>query len=236
MPYYCSHHHIVRIFQSVHDILTPYHKTITHGHNYQDPPPDLVDNEEEYEVEKILNSWLFGRCKQLQYLVKWKGYPDLDNMWVNKDDIFADDKVWAFKESDPDARSHVRALQDFKMPHPLSPPSRSSSTSYFIPHILLMSSNGSINDKPCHSAYNESYSPTPGPRSGSPTATKVTAAFRQLSLGPQPIYSAELAEAAEAADIPDPKLAINRDVYHGQMEVQAVGTSTTVTQCEEPGS
>ena len=45
------------------DLLTPYRETITHGANYLHPPPDLVDNEEEYEVEKILDSWQFGRCK-----------------------------------------------------------------------------------------------------------------------------------------------------------------------------
>ena len=92
------------------DLLMPYQETITHGTNYQRPPPDLVDNAEEYEVEKILDSWLFGRRHQLQYLVKWKGYPDSDNMWVNKDDIFADDKVRSFKESNPDARTHLRAI------------------------------------------------------------------------------------------------------------------------------
>ena len=39
------------------DLLTPYHETPTHGPNYQHPPPDLVDREEEYEVKKILDSW-----------------------------------------------------------------------------------------------------------------------------------------------------------------------------------
>ena len=92
------------------DLLTPYQETITHGANYQRPPPDLVDNAEEYEVEKILDSRLFGRRRRLQYLVKWKGYPDSDNMWVNKDDVFADDKVQAFKDSNPDARMHLRAI------------------------------------------------------------------------------------------------------------------------------
>ena len=42
-------------------LLMPYQETITHGTNYQCPPLDLVDNEEEYKVEKILDSWLFGR-------------------------------------------------------------------------------------------------------------------------------------------------------------------------------
>ena len=43
------------------NLLTPYRETITHGANYQHPPLDLVDNTEEYEVEKILDSRLFGR-------------------------------------------------------------------------------------------------------------------------------------------------------------------------------
>ena len=92
------------------DLLTPYRETITHGANYQRLPPDLVDNEEEYEVEKILDSQLFGRHKRLQYLVKWKGYPDSENMWVDKDDVFTDDKVRTFKESNPNARTHLRAI------------------------------------------------------------------------------------------------------------------------------
>ena len=92
------------------DLLTPYRETITHRPNFQRPPPDLVDNEEEYEVKNILDSRQFGRCKQLQYLVKWKGYPNSDNMWVDKDGMFADNKVREFKISNPDARTHIRRL------------------------------------------------------------------------------------------------------------------------------
>ncbi len=43
------------------DLLTPYRETDLHGANYSRPPPDLVDNEEEYKVEKILDSRQFGR-------------------------------------------------------------------------------------------------------------------------------------------------------------------------------
>ena len=43
------------------DLLMPYRETITHSANYQHPPPELIDNAEEYEVESILDSWLFGR-------------------------------------------------------------------------------------------------------------------------------------------------------------------------------
>jgi hypothetical protein len=102
------------------DLLTPYRKTIMHGPNYQCPLPDLVDGEEEYSVEKILDSQKFGRRRRLQYLVKWEGYPDSDNMWVDKDDIFVDDKVREFKTSNPVKEIHIRSLAPTKSPHPLA--------------------------------------------------------------------------------------------------------------------
>jgi hypothetical protein len=100
------------------DLLTPYRETITHGPNYQRPVPELVDGEEEYSVEKILDSRKFGRRRRLQYLVKWEGYPDSDNMWVDKDDVFADDKVREFKALNPDKEIHIRSLSSAKSPHP----------------------------------------------------------------------------------------------------------------------
>jgi hypothetical protein len=121
------------------DLLTPYHKTITHGPNYQCPLPNLVDGEEEYSVEKILDSQQFGRKQHLQYLVKWEGYPDLDNMWVDKDDVFADDKVWEFKTSNHTKETHIRSLSVAKSPYP---------SALIHSHLLLqhatryMSSNG----------------------------------------------------------------------------------------------
>ena len=69
------------------DLLTPYRETPTHGHNYQRPPPELVNREEEYEVEKVLDLRHFGRRRKLQYLVKWKGYPDSENQWVASTDV-----------------------------------------------------------------------------------------------------------------------------------------------------
>jgi hypothetical protein len=100
------------------DLLTPYCETITHGPNYQRPLPDLVDGEEEYSMEKILDSRKFGRRRCLQYLVKWEGYPDSDNMWVDKDDVFADDKVQEFKILNPAKETHTRSLSSAKSPHP----------------------------------------------------------------------------------------------------------------------
>jgi hypothetical protein len=100
------------------DLLTPYRETIMHGPNFTRPTPELIDGEEEYTVEKILDSRHFGRRRCLQYLVKWEGYPDADNMWVDKDDVFADDKVREFKTSNPDSATHIRSTFVAKSPHP----------------------------------------------------------------------------------------------------------------------
>jgi hypothetical protein len=100
------------------DLLTPYRETTMHGPNFTRPTPELIDGEEEYSVEKILDSRRFGRRRRLQYLVKWEGYPDSDNMWVDKDDVFAEDKVREFKASNPGAETHIRTSIVAKSPHP----------------------------------------------------------------------------------------------------------------------
>src|SRR6266478_3464980 len=69
-----------RIHNMFHaSLLNPYHETTAHGPNFTRPPPDLIEGEEEFEVERIVTHRLFGRTKRLQYLVKWKGYPKSDN-------------------------------------------------------------------------------------------------------------------------------------------------------------
>ena len=80
------------------DLLTPYRETPFHGRNYERPPPDLVTNQEEYEVEKVLDACHYGRKKTRQYLVKWKGYPDSDNEWVSQEDMSADKAIWEYEE------------------------------------------------------------------------------------------------------------------------------------------
>jgi hypothetical protein len=90
------------------DLLMPYRETIMHGPNFTRPAPELIDGEEEYSVEMILDSRWFGRRRRLQYLIKWEGYPDSDNMWVDKDDVSADDKVRDFKALNPDSEVHLK--------------------------------------------------------------------------------------------------------------------------------
>ena len=65
-------------------VLHPYKETAIHGSNFPEPPPDLVEGQEEWEVDNVLASRRFGRNKALQYLVKWKGFSEAHNSWEPK--------------------------------------------------------------------------------------------------------------------------------------------------------
>ena len=212
------------------NLLTLYRETITHGANYQRPPPDLVDNAEEYEVEKILDSWLFGRRRRLQYLVKWKGYPDSDNMWVDKDDVFADDKVQAFKDSNPDARTHIRAIRTVMEPQFPLASSRSSSTSYYAPRILSMSSDG-CSDLP---HVDEDSSPS-HPRPESPRDVDIADTIRLLRIGTPPINSIEFAETASILAVPRPLTPFAGNENHHRVEARATTSRSEVDGRAQPG-
>jgi len=79
------------------DLLTPYQETDLHGSNYLRPAPDLINNKEEYEIERILDSQQFGRGCKKQYLIKWKGYPDSDNEWVDWKDVHVPEVIREFE-------------------------------------------------------------------------------------------------------------------------------------------
>ena len=72
-------------------LLLPYRETTAHGPNYTRPPPDLIKDKEEYKVKAIVNHRLHGHRRQLQYLIKWKGYPSSDNTWEPAENVHADD-------------------------------------------------------------------------------------------------------------------------------------------------
>ena len=91
------------------DLLTPYRKTKTHGENYQRLPPELINNEEEFEVEAVLDSRRFGRGRKLQYLIKWLRYPNSDNQWEDADKVHADELVEVFWQQHPGKETHLRA-------------------------------------------------------------------------------------------------------------------------------
>ena len=60
-------------------MLTKYWEMEVHGKNYSKPPPEVLNEEEYYEVETILDSkWQGWGTK---YLIKWEGYLEVDNTW-----------------------------------------------------------------------------------------------------------------------------------------------------------
>jgi hypothetical protein len=63
------------------------------------PPPEVIDGELEYEVEKIPNSR--ARGDHVEYLVKWVRYPMSHNSWEPDDSVFADNKIREFSERYP---------------------------------------------------------------------------------------------------------------------------------------
>jgi hypothetical protein len=85
----------MRIHNVFHiDLLMPYKETEAYGPAYTRPPPDLINEEEEYEIESIRDTR--QRRHHMQYLVYWKGYPTSDDSWVNQEDVHAPELIQAF--------------------------------------------------------------------------------------------------------------------------------------------
>ncbi len=112
----------------IHDVfhvslLTPYHETPAHGPNFTQPPPDLIDGEEEYEVERIVAHQHFGRSKRLQYLLKWKGYPESDNTWEPADQVHAPELIKHYQSAgrhQTSATHHQSATRTIHQSAPLT--------------------------------------------------------------------------------------------------------------------
>ena len=87
----------------IHDIfhaalLTPYEETRAHGPNYPQPPPEIVNGEPEWEVERIIRH---KGTKKRQYQVKWRGYDEYtwepEENLANADAILKD--YWTRKKA-----------------------------------------------------------------------------------------------------------------------------------------
>jgi hypothetical protein len=78
-------------------LLERYYPSNIPGRTPPIPPPVEIDGDEEYEVEGILDAKWFG--KGLKFLVKWKGYSDIENSWepeknlTNCQDLLNDFKI-----------------------------------------------------------------------------------------------------------------------------------------------
>ena len=95
-------------------LLTPYKETTTNRAQYQEPVPDLVDGQPEWEIEQILGAR--RRHNQLQYLVRWKGFSDTYDSWEPLTHIKADHLIAEFYKQKPLATHTI----NYKDPIPCS--------------------------------------------------------------------------------------------------------------------
>ncbi len=86
-------------------LLTPYNPPAFP--NQEQPPPslpDLIDDEEHYEVEKVLDSrgcTVQGKAGEpprrvTDYFIKWKGYGPESNSWVREDHMDTNELIKEF--------------------------------------------------------------------------------------------------------------------------------------------
>jgi hypothetical protein len=88
-------------------LLSPYKETEEHDENFPELPPDLIEGEEEYKVEQVLDSRWHGHGKKLQYLLKWKGYSQAHDSWEPAEQVHVPELVDRFHRENPKA---IRAI------------------------------------------------------------------------------------------------------------------------------
>ena len=82
-------------------LLTPYRETALNGQSYQEPTPDLIDGQPEWEVESILR--VRRQRNQLQFLIRWKGFSEAHDSWELAKEVHADELVEEFYKRHPSA-------------------------------------------------------------------------------------------------------------------------------------
>ena len=78
-------------------------------HPLPPPLPEIIDGEEEWVMEEILDSKVINR--KLRYLVKWEGYRIKHNSWEPQENVHALDLVTEFHRKHPGAPQHIRRME-----------------------------------------------------------------------------------------------------------------------------
>ena len=90
----------------IHDVfhttlLMPYKETILNGNQNQEPAPELVDRQPEWEVEQILR--VRQHWHQVQYLIRWKGFSEAHDSWEPATNVHTGELVKEFYKRHPNA-------------------------------------------------------------------------------------------------------------------------------------
>ena len=89
-------------------------------HKVPPPPPEVIEGEEEYLVEEILDSKMFrGRLK---FKIKWEGYRPEHDSWEYAAEVHVPDRVADFYRKNLAAPRQIRAAIFAQIPFkPLTP-------------------------------------------------------------------------------------------------------------------
>jgi len=130
------------------------------------PPPELVDGEEEYIVEEILDSRMFRR--RLQYLVKWEGYGVEGNSWEYSENVEnAPEKVAEFHAQNPAAPRRIRTLAFGSIPfRPISSTTQASGRCFSGGGVIVRGTPSRRIFGPKVGPRNPTFGPTFGPVRG----------------------------------------------------------------------
>ena len=82
---------------------------IPRRHPLPPPLPEIIDREEEWVMEEILDSKVINW--KLRYLVKWEGYRIEHNSWEPWENVHALDLVTEFHRKYPGAPRHIRRTE-----------------------------------------------------------------------------------------------------------------------------
>src|SRR5579863_5683427 len=92
-------------------LLSPYRETPEHGQNFMEPPPDLIDGEQEWEVECIVATRLYRCNKKHQYRIRWKGYSEAHDTWEPVSNVHAPDLMAAFHQKEQQTPMIIRTIK-----------------------------------------------------------------------------------------------------------------------------
>ena len=90
---------VVKLTAAPSDLIVGQHPTLP-------PPPEVVEGEEKYLVEEILDSKMFRR--RLKFKIKWEGYGPEHDSWEYAMEVHAPQRVVDFYRKNPAAPRHIR--------------------------------------------------------------------------------------------------------------------------------